>query len=778
MPGAHAVTIVILIDADQASQTLAAIAPGDELLRCDPNSRIVVAPVGPNSTRSPPSPSTSGRLLVLPSCETPAAACLLAVQSTTTEFVAFVKSPATIAETIEPEALSLARRDQVVVLEGRLDADDWWSRLRSWLEWLLVALLYGAKYDLPPGSLVIARRDRWTCNERLRSSPFVLTDRLVEMSEQGAGVVRLQSLVSEKMTDLPSVSWRDQWRGWRDLIRCWWTSRQFAGVSEPPAAALQWRSLLVAWFIGGVVLLTNLGTPFVEPDEGRHAEIAREMLLTGDWLAPQFQFQPYLDKPPLLYWLLCASYSLFGIHDWAARIVPALCALVTVTSVYVLGRRLIGERGALAAAIMLVLSLGFATCSRFLILESLLTMNVVLAMLLGVQADRHGEWRWGWWLTSAIACGLGLLTKGPVTLVLIAPPLALHHWLTSSPGPGFWRRWLVYGATSAAIGLPWFVAVLVMRPQFLSYFFWQHNLNRFLSGTNHEHSALFYIPVILISLLPWTQLLLSTIGFLLSRTPALRPLRTRELGLLLIWPVWCLTFFTAAAGKLPYYILSAIPPLMLLMGYSLDRVAGLWSSDVVARQPVLNRLHRGTWMIIGAATGIAPVLWLLKLITPITVAALTVMWVVLLLLQRVVASRAIPQLSWRFFCLIAVAAIVELTQGGLGGWQRRYAVFPNDSVPLAALHDPHTRIICVGASWGSVPFYLQRDDVACVDDSELERLADVVDPEQPTILLVEYKLPLDLIESSLPSEVDAHLLTRSSRVLFAELVPAAGNLDD
>src|SRR5262249_10052972 len=125
-----------------------------------------------------------------------------------------------------------------------------------------------------------------------------------------------------------------------------------------------------------------------EPDESRYAQIPREMLQRGDWLVPVLQGEPYLDKPPLFYWLGMASYRLFGPDAWAARLVPALAVHATLLVTYLLGRRTVGDRPALAAALLLALAPGFVTTSRLLLLDGVLTLFVVVAVLAAFEATR------------------------------------------------------------------------------------------------------------------------------------------------------------------------------------------------------------------------------------------------------------------------------------------------------------------------------------------------------------------------------------------------------
>ena len=124
-----------------------------------------------------------------------------------------------------------------------------------------------------------------------------------------------------------------------------WNRVLFPGVSAGPSR-IRWSALFLLIVLPGLLLYPCLAFPLFEPDEGRYAEIPREMLARGEWVVPTLQGEPYLDKPPLLYWLVMLSYRVLGVHDWAARLVPALAVHACVLLTYLLGRRSLGERAA------------------------------------------------------------------------------------------------------------------------------------------------------------------------------------------------------------------------------------------------------------------------------------------------------------------------------------------------------------------------------------------------------------------------------------------------
>src|SRR5262249_45484523 len=118
------------------------------------------------------------------------------------------------------------------------------------------------------------------------------------------------------------------------LLRFWWSRVAFpASDAGSPKGGL-WEPLAILALVTGLLLFANLGYPLLEPDEGRYAEIARKMLVSGDWVVPTLNRRPFFDKPPLFYWLVAGSFSLFGTSAWAARLVSALAAFLTVQATF------------------------------------------------------------------------------------------------------------------------------------------------------------------------------------------------------------------------------------------------------------------------------------------------------------------------------------------------------------------------------------------------------------------------------------------------------------
>jgi 4-amino-4-deoxy-L-arabinose transferase-like glycosyltransferase len=398
--------------------------------------------------------------------------------------------------------------------------------------------------------------------------------------------------------------------GWLAFL---FTRVMFPGEPDADTRVRGW-ALLVVLLLPAVMLYPTLNFHLLEPDEGRYAQIPKEMLTQGSWVVPTLQGEPYLDKPPLMYWLVAISYSIFGITPAAARLVPALCVHLTILAVYLIGRRSIGQRGAFWAALLLSIAPGFVCIARLLLLDGLLTLCVTMSVLCGFEAVRTGRLKLGWWSAAAVASGLGFLTKGPISEVLLFVPLWVFGFLASGgeesnrPATAKLRHYALFFAIVIGVNVPWYVAIYREQPQFLGHFFWQHNVMRFLQPFDHLQPIWYYVPILLAGLLPGTILFFAYFRSLLwaessqesSRhtLPSCRPadrsaLRlsavaaekvagtrrvpsacngTRRVpatlsgGFWLLAGLWCVFFFSCSGSKLPTYILPAYPFLCLALG--------------------------------------------------------------------------------------------------------------------------------------------------------------------------------------------------------------------
>jgi 4-amino-4-deoxy-L-arabinose transferase-like glycosyltransferase len=331
-----------------------------------------------------------------------------------------------------------------------------------------------------------------------------------------------------------------------------------AHASSQPSPLSPWISWGLITLVGLALFFLRLGMPgLMDPDEGRYAEIAREMLQLQDWLIPHLNLVPYLEKPPLVYWLTSLSFTAFGFAEWAARLPSALAALAGLYLAYGLGRALGGERQGFLGALVL------ATCGGYVILARLLTLDMVfsfflnLGIALGYLALSRERPRL--WPPAYLALALAVLVKGPVALVLagliwgLTALLKGRQALWSLSRPGSW-------ALLAAVVLPWFLLVARRFPEFPRFFLWEHHVERYVDGlAYHAEPWWFFGPVLLGLMLPWTGLL----PWALSRRDSLD---NGDRRFLMIWAAVVLVFFSLSRGKLATYILPALLPLAVLVG--------------------------------------------------------------------------------------------------------------------------------------------------------------------------------------------------------------------
>ena len=329
------------------------------------------------------------------------------------------------------------------------------------------------------------------------------------------------------------------------------------------------------WALFGLVLLMlfyRLGEPALfEPDEGRNAEKAREILLMNDWITPHENFHAVLDKPIFFYWLIALSYKLFGVSEWAARLPSALAAFGCVLVVYFFVRRWWGEWEARWSVLILVTSAGFFIFSRIVIFDMTLTAFITLALWAFYQATHEPEPTAGWGTCALlyIALGAATLTKGLVGLVV--PGMIFFFYLLLSNS---WRvlgriRLLPGAVLFLLVVAPWYVLAESHNPGYLRYYLWEEHFGRFATTKfNRSNPWYFYLYVAPLGLLPWTFMVPATVQNYWRRRPDDRTLW------LILWAVLPILFFSLSKAKLPHYILPSFPALAILIGTALPRALG------------------------------------------------------------------------------------------------------------------------------------------------------------------------------------------------------------
>lgn len=453
------------------------------------------------------------------------------------------------------------------------------------------------------------------------------------------------------------------------------------------------------WFVG-------LGwRPLLSPDEGRYAEIAREMAVSNDFVTPRLNDLKYFEKPPLHYWLGAVAFKAFGESEAVARLVPALYGFGIGLAVYLcllwLRDRATAQQGFLLA----IGTCWIAAMGHFIALDIGLTFWLTLSVcgLLGCiervdmrdnTARRH---RWpDYWVWIGMAGGF--LSKGLIAGVIPAAAMGLCIMLSFR-----WRlitavRWFPGVLVFAALVLPWLVAVQMANPGFFEFFFIREHFQRFTTKMHQRVEPWwFFIPVFLMGGLPW-------LGLWLARLR--RRLNSGDL-MLLAWVSFTVLFFSASGSKLPSYILPIFPALALWLARA--------GSDLSPRSLKLATIAPiiGAALLLGVAIKLntAPVsgdpLAADHLYVPWIAAAATAM-----LIGVAVSWRLVNRGFTAYLTPLAIGMLLatQCLQWGHGVMNERFS-----SQGLAARFQaserefgPATPFFCVGTYDQTLPFYLKR----------------------------------------------------------------------
>jgi len=330
-----------------------------------------------------------------------------------------------------------------------------------------------------------------------------------------------------------------------------------------PRTSARWLYWALAGLLSLVWLATLASRPLFNPDEGRYAEIPREMLRGGDWIIPHLNGLDYIEKPPLQYWATAAAYRLFGVSEFSARLYTALTALTTVALIGWLAGRLWGTGAGIRAAAVLSGMFMFVILGQLMTLDMSLTfwMTASLAGFLLAQHKGSAERRWMLFAWSTAA--LGVLTKGLVAAAIPAAVLVIYSLWMRDYSP--WRKLHLKLGLPLFLGLtvPWHWLAAQRLNDFLQFFFIREHFARFLTPIAERHEPWWFFSwVFLAGTVPWT-------------VPALRVLATGWRAprgqfsptlFLWIWVVFICVFFSISDSKLMPYILPAMPALAVLIG--------------------------------------------------------------------------------------------------------------------------------------------------------------------------------------------------------------------
>ncbi|WP_189519579.1 phospholipid carrier-dependent glycosyltransferase [Kushneria pakistanensis] len=325
--------------------------------------------------------------------------------------------------------------------------------------------------------------------------------------------------------------------------------------------------LVTGYFL--VAYLLTLNAPALwSPDELRYGEMSRELLARRDWAVPHFNGLVYFEKPIMGYWLNAFAQMLFGETNFAVRFMSALSALGGAFCIVWLVRRLWGaDRAWLSGGVYLSLFIVMAV-GTYSVFDSFLAFWLTVTMVAFYAALESSSYRERclYYLLAGLGCGGAFLTKGFLALVLPLMVVVAYSLVQRRV-----KTLMIYGwisVTSALIvTLPWALAIHFRAPDFWHYFFWVEHIHRFLAAdAQHAAPVWFFVPVLLLGLMPWTPVAL----------PALARLRGSLASPLvryaLLWAVLPFIFFSLSRGKLATYILPCMAPLAILITHALGRM--------------------------------------------------------------------------------------------------------------------------------------------------------------------------------------------------------------
>lgn len=458
-------------------------------------------------------------------------------------------------------------------------------------------------------------------------------------------------------------------------------------------------AVLIGWF-------AILGTyRLFDPDEGRYAEIPREMMVSGDWTTPRLNDIQYFEKPPLQYWATAVAFELFGTSEWTARLWTALSGFLGIALTAWLAHRWYGSRAAILAAAVQAGSVLYVALAHLVTIDMSLCFSLQVALaglawLVRVRGEPHGGT--GGALLLALGVALAFLSKGLVGILI--PAAVAGIYMLVSRDWGLFLRSRPHWSVMALLALagPWVLAVSQRNPDFLRFFFIHEHFERFLTRVHARYeSDSFFVPVLLVGFLPWTPLLPQLIGNVWRWWRA----RDGVTQVLAIWVIFIFVFFSVSQSKLIPYILPLFPALALLAGrllaalparrlsWSLGVTAGFWLLLATAMSLAQVWPAMGGWLQkAGAAMpGLTAAIWAVGIATALAVAAAA--------RGHVVSAVCLAALGSLIFTGMALPSAQKLPKG-LDTTAFLEAVRPHLT--------SHTRLYCVDDYEQPLIFYLKR----------------------------------------------------------------------
>ena len=339
------------------------------------------------------------------------------------------------------------------------------------------------------------------------------------------------------------------------------------------------RITLPLLLLAALTFFAGLGRGAItDSDEGFYAESSREMVASGDWVTPHYNYEPRFQKPILYYWLTSATYLVTGASEFGARFWAAMAGVGLVLVTAAAGRRWYDETTGLLAGAIVATNFGYFSIGRMALPDLPLTFCITLAiwaaLVSTLEQERNPR---KFVILAALGLGLGFLMKGPVGLIIpaivIVPVLMLERRSIGLNPADIVLGFLIM----IAVAMPWYLLMWTRHGNdYLQSFFVGDNLERFATSRfNDPRPWWFYLPVVAGGLLPWTPLALVWLGPITQFLRGRRAVGTIDLRLLM-WALLPLIFYSISVGKQPRYVLPVLPPLALLLASSIVERTQEW----------------------------------------------------------------------------------------------------------------------------------------------------------------------------------------------------------
>jgi 4-amino-4-deoxy-L-arabinose transferase-like glycosyltransferase len=366
----------------------------------------------------------------------------------------------------------------------------------------------------------------------------------------------------------------------------------FKPMNSPTLSAVPWRrDLLLLTVLFGLLYGFRLGAwPLVNPDEGRYAEIPREMTVSGDWVTPRLDGVKYFEKPPLVYWLVAACYEVLGPGEAPMRLVPALFTLAGVLLAYGCARRMQGREAGLIAAGVLGTALLFMGMGRVLTLDTVVSVLMAAALACFILGVREAPgWRRRWFFHGLYAsAALATLTKGLIGFLVTGA--VMFFWLLLF---NQWKRLRPFYLPTGAllfvlVAVPWHWLVATRNPDWAWFYFVHEHWLRFTTKVHGRYQPWwFFLPILWFGFFPWTGFIWPSLRMVWREWRA-GAREAADLGFFVVWIGFVLLFYSLSDSKLVPYILPVFPAVAVLIGVWLARtraagvVAWRWAAGIFA----------------------------------------------------------------------------------------------------------------------------------------------------------------------------------------------------